>query len=100
MAHTLKVFLDLPLPVDALKFPKVLIVELLTCITSGGVSYLSVALMSMESQIVWKFSWVILGSIVLSFDVIRHPFVKSVSLEEHFPVRLEERKLAVSDELV
>ena len=50
MAQTLKVFFDLPLPVEALKFPSVLIVELFTWITSGGIVYLSVALIRIVSQ--------------------------------------------------
>jgi len=50
MAQTLNVFLDLPLPVDALKLPSVLMVEFPTCITSGGIVYLSVALMRMEAH--------------------------------------------------
>lgn len=67
MAQTLNVFLDLPLPVEALKLPSVLIVELLTWMTSGGVVYLSVALMSMDAHILWKFSNVILESMMFFF---------------------------------
>ena len=43
-ADTLKVFLDFALPVDALKFPSVAIVELSIQIICGGVSYVSVTL--------------------------------------------------------
>ena len=65
MAQTLNVFLDFPLPVDALKLPSVLMVELLTRMTSGGVEYWSVALMRMVCHIRWKFSSVILVSMAV-----------------------------------
>ena len=62
MAQTLNVFFDLPLPVEALKLPKVPIVEVPTRMTSGGVTYLSVARMRIVSQIRRKLSSVILIS--------------------------------------
>ena len=67
IALTLKDFLDLPLPVDALKFPSVLMVVPSILITSGGISNSSDALISKDSHISLKLSNVTLFSISRAF---------------------------------